>query len=89
MVVPRGPGGEAIRPVLDRLRELGADTLVLGDPDAVPLATVGLAVPEANNDGLSPLLLILPLQQFAWRLARERGGDPDQPRGLRKVTETW
>jgi hypothetical protein len=25
----------------------------------------------------------------AWQLALERGGDPDQPRGLKKVTTTW
>jgi fructoselysine-6-P-deglycase FrlB-like protein len=29
------------------------------------------------------------MQQFAFHLARQRGLDPDQPRGLQKVTETW
>jgi glucosamine--fructose-6-phosphate aminotransferase (isomerizing) len=38
---------------------------------------------------LSPLLAILPLQQLAWHLARERGQDPDSPRAISKVTETW
>ena len=32
---------------------------------------------------------ILPIQQLAWRMALDRGLDPDQPRGLSKVTETW
>jgi glucosamine--fructose-6-phosphate aminotransferase (isomerizing) len=40
-------------------------------------------------DELRPVLEILPLQQLAWRLALDRGGDPDRPRGLSKVTSTW
>ncbi len=71
------------------MRDLGADTLIVGDPDAVALGRVRLALPRLGPEALSPILTILPLQQLAWRLARERGGDPDQPRGLKKVTETW
>ena len=88
-VAPAGKGGEALRPVLERLRERGADTLVVGDPALVPLGTVGLALDDLGPEALTPILAIIPLQQLAWHLARERGSDPDQPRGLRKVTETW
>lgn len=88
-IVPEGPGGDALRPVLERLREREADTLIVGDPDAARLGTVGLPLPDAGPEVLTPLLTILPMQQFAWYLARQRGGDPDQPRGLQKVTETW
>ncbi|MGH2534558.1 MAG: SIS domain-containing protein [Thermomicrobiales bacterium] len=88
-VAPTGPGGEALRPVLERLRELGADTLVLGDPDAIRFGTRGFPLETAAPEVLSPILAIIPLQFLAWQLALERGGDPDQPRGLKKVTETW
>lgn len=88
-VIPDGPGGKALLPVLQRLRERGADTLVLGNAEAAALGTVGLELPRDVPEALSPLLAILPMQQFAWHLARLRGGDPDQPRGLQKVTETW
>ena len=88
-MVPVGPGGAALRPVLERLREREADTLIVGDPDAARLGTVGLPLPDAGPEALTPLLTIVPMQQFAWYLARQRGGDPDQPRGLRKITETW
>jgi glucosamine--fructose-6-phosphate aminotransferase (isomerizing) len=80
-VVAPGRGGEAARPVVDRLRDTGADVLVVGDGD-LPIASTGL--PEE----LLPVLEILPLQQLAWRLAIDRGGDPDRPRGLSKVTRT-
>jgi glucosamine--fructose-6-phosphate aminotransferase (isomerizing) len=87
-IVPAGPGGAAMRPVLDGLRERGADVLIVGDPNARPAGRV-LPLPDAGPEHLTPILAILPLQQFVWHLARERGTDPDQPRGLQKVTETW
>ena len=87
-VVPEGAGGAALAPVLARLRDVGADTLVLGDPAAMAYATVPLPLPALGPESLSPLLTILPLQHLAWHLARLRGEDPDAPRGLRKVTET-
>lgn len=88
-VVPSGPGAAALRPVLQRLGEIGADTLVVGEAEAVRLGTVGLTLPDLGPEALSPLLAILPMQQLAFHLARQRGLDPDQPRGLQKVTETW
>ncbi len=87
--VPPGRGGAALEPVLGRLQELGADTLVVGDPEVARAGRVGLALPELGPEPISPILMILPMQQLALHLARERGGDPDQPRGLQKVTESW
>lgn len=88
-IAPAGHAGTALQPVLGRLHDLGADTLVIGAPDAAEQGTVGLPLPDLGSEALSPLLLIIPVQLFAWHLALIRGYDPDQPRGLRKVTETW
>jgi glucosamine--fructose-6-phosphate aminotransferase (isomerizing) len=88
-VAPGGLGSESLRPVLERLCELGADTLVIGDPALSSLATLSLPLADPGPEILSPMLAIVPLQQLAYHLALERGVDPDQPRGLRKVTETW
>ncbi|HEX6509113.1 MAG TPA: SIS domain-containing protein, partial [Chloroflexota bacterium] len=88
-IVPPGAGSAALQPVLQRLGEIGADTLVVGDEAATRLGTMGLALPDLGPEALSPILAILPMQQFAFFLARGRGLDPDQPRGLQKVTETW
>jgi len=78
-----GRGGAAMAPVLDRLREVRADVLRVGVGGDLPLECNG--VPEA----LLPVLEILPLQRLALQLAISRGGDPDRPRGLSKVTQTW
>jgi glucosamine--fructose-6-phosphate aminotransferase (isomerizing) len=88
-VAPGGRGGESLVPVIERLHELGADTLLIGDPALCAPATLTFALTETGPEILSPILSIIPLQQLAYHLALERGVDPDQPRGLRKITETW
>jgi glucosamine--fructose-6-phosphate aminotransferase (isomerizing) len=87
-IVPDGVGGQAMAPVLERLAERHADVFGVGAPAALADLAGGIALPAGVPDELSPLLEILPLQQLALHLALARGGDPDQPRGLRKVTET-
>ena len=82
-VVADGIGGRAMAPVLPRLAERGADVCIVG---AAPDAHVVL--PAGAPEELSPLLEILPFQLLALHVAVERGGDPDAPRGLAKVTET-
>ncbi len=81
-VTSPGRGGAAMEPVLARLAELDADVLRVGVEDGLPIASAGM--PEQ----LYPILEIMPLQRLAWRLALDRGIDPDRPRGLSKVTQT-
>lgn len=87
-VVPEGAGGAAMAPVIERLAERGADVVGVGSPANLAGLAGGIALPGGAPASLSPLLEILPLQQLALHLAIARGGDPDTPRGLRKVTET-
>jgi glucosamine--fructose-6-phosphate aminotransferase (isomerizing) len=87
-VVPDGAGGRAMMPVLSRLAERNADVFGIGTAEALELLTGGITLPGGVPEELSPLLEILPLQQLALHLAIGRGADPDQPRGLQKVTET-
>jgi glucosamine--fructose-6-phosphate aminotransferase (isomerizing) len=87
-IVPDGAGGAAMLPVLARLTERNADVFGVGAAAALHHMAGGIPLPGGVGDELSPLLEILPLQQLALHLALARGGDPDQPRGLRKVTET-
>jgi glucosamine--fructose-6-phosphate aminotransferase (isomerizing) len=85
-LVGGGPGGAAMREVVNRLGERRADVVTVGPAD-VPGASGRLAVP-AVDERYAPLLDILPLQRLALSLALARGEDPDAPRGLNKVTTT-
>ncbi|MCF3963209.1 SIS domain-containing protein [Streptomyces fuscigenes] len=88
-VVPDGRGGEALRPVLDRLRGRGADLCVVGHEAAVLGASAGFVLPTAGvAEEVQPILEILPLQLLAYEVTIARGQDPDAPRALAKVTET-
>jgi glutamine---fructose-6-phosphate transaminase (isomerizing) len=88
-VVPEGTGGTALRPVLERLRDRGADVLIVGNPQAATGAARVIELPTGVTEQLAPVLQILPLQQLAHAMAVTRGYDPDAPRGLKKITETW
>ena len=88
VVAADGPGGAAMRPVLPRLTDAGADVFTVGTADAVAASTSGIVLPAGVPEELSPILEILPFQQLARHLAVARGENPDAPRGLRKVTET-
>ncbi|PJN23566.1 SIS domain-containing protein [Kitasatospora sp. CB02891] len=87
-IVPDGRGGEALQPVLDRLRGRGADLVVIGQQDQVDAASAGFALPGGVPEEVQPILEILPLQLLAYEVTIARGQDPDAPRALAKVTET-
>ncbi|MFN8168080.1 MAG: SIS domain-containing protein [Candidatus Nanopelagicales bacterium] len=88
-VVPDGAGARAMAPVLERLRGLGADLTVLGGPESVGPGSGSVLLEPALPEELAPVADIVALQQLALLLATGRGVDPDRPRGLAKVTETW
>jgi glucosamine--fructose-6-phosphate aminotransferase (isomerizing) len=88
-VVPSGVGAEAMRPVLERLQERRADVAVFGGQESIALGTVGFELPGGQSEELAPISDIIPMQQLAMEMAVARGIDPDHPRGLSKVTETW
>lgn len=88
-VVTAGRGGEALQPVLDRLRGRGADLVVVGPRAQVDQASAGFVLPTDDvPEELQPVLEIIPLQLLAYEITIARGQDPDAPRALAKVTET-
>jgi glucosamine--fructose-6-phosphate aminotransferase (isomerizing) len=74
------------------LRELqtrGAELMVIAaDVDALALAETPLPLPGGIPEWLSPLAAVVPGQLFAYGLTLAKGFDPDQPRGIVKVTLT-
>ncbi len=88
-IVTEGKGGEALQPVLDRLRGRGADLVVIGDQRQVDAASAGFVLPTGGvAEEVQPILEIIPLQLLAYEVTIARGQDPDAPRALAKVTET-
>jgi glucosamine--fructose-6-phosphate aminotransferase (isomerizing) len=77
----------AVLEAATRAAEAGATIIASGNAaEAVTGADYLLPVPKPSVPLLSPLLSIAPGQLFAWALARTKGLDPDEPRGLTKVT---
>jgi glutamine---fructose-6-phosphate transaminase (isomerizing) len=52
-------------------------------------ASATFPVPSSLPEELSPILYAIPIQLLAETLARLKRLNPDTPRGLSKVTETW
>jgi glucosamine--fructose-6-phosphate aminotransferase (isomerizing) len=87
-IVPDGVGAIAMEPVLQRLRERQADVAVFGGAQSIALAATGIQLPHVPEE-LAPMVDIIALQWLCLEMALARGIDPDQPRGLSKVTQTW
>jgi glucosamine--fructose-6-phosphate aminotransferase (isomerizing) len=77
--------------VLDRVRELHAQTLVITDSTNAEAAARGsrvIQLPDAVEEIYTPIPYIVPAQLFAAHLAAIKGLDADRPRTLQKVTLT-
>jgi len=85
-LVPHGTAGRAMGPVLERLRDRGADLTVVGDVESAGQQPA-IVLPRVAEE-LSPLIEIIPMQRLAHAMALARHQDPDAPRGLSKVTRT-
>jgi glucosamine--fructose-6-phosphate aminotransferase (isomerizing) len=85
-----GPLSADLASLVERLaREQSVRLMVVADPSAnVPNGTDLLPFPDSLPEWLSPLIAIIPAQLFCAALAREKGLDGEQPRGLSKVTLT-
>jgi glucosamine--fructose-6-phosphate aminotransferase (isomerizing) len=88
-VVPEGVGAAAMRPVLERLRARNVDLVVVGGPSSTGYGDLNVVLDHDLPEDLAPIADIVALQQLALVMATSRGFDPDSPRGLSKVTETW
>lgn len=89
-VAPKGKVFDSMLQTLHRLREdISAELVVISnDKKALALAQTPLTIPGDVPEWLSPLMCILPAQLFAYHLTRAKGYDTENPRSIRKVTET-
>lgn len=72
-----------------RLRDLGAHLTAISDvPAILEAADHPVLLPVSVEERFAPMTAVIAGQLLAFHLAHARGLDPDNPRGLRKVTET-
>jgi glutamine---fructose-6-phosphate transaminase (isomerizing) len=89
LFAPDGIGCPPMEEMVDALEARGAELMIISDrQDLLARATTPLPMPPVP-EFLSPLVGIVVAQLFAYHLARVKGRDPDNPRGLKKVTHTF
>ncbi|HOA21471.1 MAG TPA: SIS domain-containing protein [Anaerolineaceae bacterium] len=89
-VAPSGVMYRDTAALIRKARRLGAELVVISDREEV-LGMAQLAMPLAAGtpEWLSPIPAVIPGQVLAWQMALARGLDPDHPKGLSKITETF
>jgi glucosamine--fructose-6-phosphate aminotransferase (isomerizing) len=89
-IVPPGRARPGVEQLVEELADRAAELVVIAEDRAVAhKGAAGFRVPVSCSEELSPILYALPAQLLAHDLALLKGLDPDAPRGLSKVTETW
>ena len=90
LIVPPGKTRPSMDSLARSLASRGAELLVIGEsPDLIREVPAGCLVPLSFPEVLSPIPYALPIQLLAHEIAELKGVDPDAPRGLSKVTESW
>jgi glucosamine--fructose-6-phosphate aminotransferase (isomerizing) len=90
MVAPSGPMLADLKDLIERIIEMHSELVLISDvPEILERAHLAMQLPGGIPEWLSPMVAVLPGQVFSLALAQARGLDPDQPKGLHKVTETW
>jgi glutamine---fructose-6-phosphate transaminase (isomerizing) len=89
-IAPPGKAQPGMKSLVGNLRDRGAELVVVSDERTMlDKASATFPVPTSLPEELSPILCAIPIQLLAENLARLKGLNPDSPRGLSKVTETW
>ncbi|MEA2197226.1 MAG: hypothetical protein QOJ25_1277, partial [Solirubrobacteraceae bacterium] len=87
VVATNSPVLEKVISNMQEVRVRGADVIAVvteGNPDIARHADRVIPIP-ATDWMLSPVLAVIPLQLLAYRIARKRGLNVDQPRNLAKT----
>ncbi|HEU4915783.1 MAG TPA: SIS domain-containing protein [Acidimicrobiia bacterium] len=87
-VAAKGPALEDVIAVLERCRQAGASLVLIGNDPRLGQVGPLLEFDPTVEEWLSPIPAAVIGQLFAHHLTLAKGLDPDQPRGLHKVTRT-
>jgi len=90
LLAPQGPSLGSMLEVGQAVQERQGELVVFSDSaDALSLARVPMRLPSLGESYWSPIVIAVAGQLFAYYLAVHKGLNPDEPRGLRKVTLTY
>jgi glucosamine--fructose-6-phosphate aminotransferase (isomerizing) len=87
VIATRTPMWEKVMANVEEMKARGATVIAVaeeGDDETASLVDDVLVVP-ATMEFCSPIVDVVPLQCFAYAIARARGNDADRPRNLAKV----
>jgi glucosamine--fructose-6-phosphate aminotransferase (isomerizing) len=91
LFAPSGVTAPSMREMLEKLRSLEAETVVITDASNKEIGAIStrtIRLKKKLRELYSPIPYIIPAQLFAACLAAQKGLDPDRPRTLTKVTRT-
>jgi glutamine---fructose-6-phosphate transaminase (isomerizing) len=90
-VDPLGKVFDTMLEMLSRLRADHSAELVVISDDKRPLSLAQSPIPLPGGipEWLTPIVAILPAQLFTFHLTRAKGINPEKPRSIGKVTETY
>ncbi len=84
VVLPRDELFEKNLSTIEEIRARRGPIYVVTHPGPLPAGVQGALQVPASEPELDPILLNIPLQLLAYRVARDRGTEIDQPRNLAK-----
>lgn len=88
-IAPSGPAHADVQVLLKEIVRRDADLVVISDVDeTLALSASAIRLPGDTPEWITPIPAIVGAQLFAHHLTIAKGLDPDQPRGLTKVTRT-
>ncbi|HBF37597.1 MAG TPA: glutamine--fructose-6-phosphate aminotransferase [Firmicutes bacterium] len=86
---PKGPSLADMTEMIKKLRDFGIELIIISNQkELFEYSPCSFEIPNTENDLVSPFFNVVIAQMFACQLALVRGLNPDQPRGLHKVTIT-
>ena len=89
LYAPSGVSFDSMLDIADKLKQRNAELIIVSDNDKIlSMATTPFKIPVTLEEELSPIAYITVGQLFAQYLAVAKRHDPDNPRGLSKVTIT-
>lgn len=89
LYAPQGRGYDSMFELSEKLAEKKAEMIVVSTEDEIlEKAKTPIKLPISVNEVFSPLVYIVAGQLFAQYLSLAKGYNPDNPRGLSKVTRT-